>query len=100
MTETKDVPIRDASTVIVMRDKATRPRVLMGQRGAKAAFMPNTKTLTSNEFQARIIFARSRNLPDSWTSQLSTVLFAQIQQTSLIFWPSVQFHFFIPYGIF
>ncbi len=41
MTETKDVPIRDASTVIVMRDKATRPRVLMGQRGAKAAFMPN-----------------------------------------------------------
>ena len=41
MTETKDVPIRDASTVIVMRDKATRPRLLMGQRGAKAAFMPN-----------------------------------------------------------
>lgn len=41
MTETKDVPIRDASTVIVMRDKATRPRILMGQRGAKAAFMPN-----------------------------------------------------------
>ncbi len=41
MTEIKDVPIRDASTVIVMRDKATRPRVLMGQRGAKAAFMPN-----------------------------------------------------------
>ncbi|WP_245216525.1 NUDIX hydrolase [Sagittula salina] len=24
-----------------MRDRATRPRVLMGQRGAKAAFMPN-----------------------------------------------------------
>ncbi len=41
MAETKDVPVRDASTVIVMRDKATRPRVLMGQRGAKAAFMPN-----------------------------------------------------------
>ncbi|MGP6087547.1 NUDIX hydrolase [Antarctobacter jejuensis] len=33
--------IRDASTIIVMRDRATRPRVLMGQRGAKAAFMPN-----------------------------------------------------------
>ncbi|MDJ0824641.1 MAG: NUDIX hydrolase [Rhodobacter sp.] len=33
--------IRDAATVIVVRDAAVRPRVLMGQRGAQAAFMPN-----------------------------------------------------------
>lgn len=33
--------IRDAATVIVLRDRETTPRVLMGQRGAKAAFMPN-----------------------------------------------------------
>lgn len=33
--------IRDAATVIVVRDAATRPRVLMGQRGRSAAFMPN-----------------------------------------------------------
>ena len=33
--------LRDAATVIVLRDRDTRPRVLMGQRGAKAAFMPN-----------------------------------------------------------
>ena len=33
--------IRDAATVIVLRDRDTAPRVLMGQRGAKAAFMPN-----------------------------------------------------------
>ncbi|MCT4611437.1 MAG: NUDIX hydrolase [Pelagimonas sp.] len=33
--------IRNAATVIVIRDRQTRPRVLMGQRGAKAAFMPN-----------------------------------------------------------
>mgnify|MGYP001793077731 FL=1 len=33
--------IRDAATVIVLRDRATHPRVLMGQRGAKAAFMPS-----------------------------------------------------------
>jgi 8-oxo-dGTP pyrophosphatase MutT (NUDIX family) len=32
--------IRDASTVILLRDAATAPRVLMGQRGAGAAFMP------------------------------------------------------------
>lgn len=33
--------VRDAATVIVVRDAATSPRVLMGQRGALAAFMPN-----------------------------------------------------------
>jgi len=33
--------IRDAATVIVLRDPATRPMVLMGRRGAQAAFMPN-----------------------------------------------------------
>ena len=38
MTET---PIRDAATVIVIRDPAGHPAVLMGQRGAAAAFMPN-----------------------------------------------------------
>ncbi|WP_300029055.1 NUDIX hydrolase [uncultured Roseobacter sp.] len=33
--------VRNAATVIVLRDRDTRPRILMGQRGAKAAFMPN-----------------------------------------------------------
>jgi 8-oxo-dGTP pyrophosphatase MutT (NUDIX family) len=33
--------IRDAATVIVLRDAETRPSVLMGQRGAGAAFMPS-----------------------------------------------------------
>jgi 8-oxo-dGTP pyrophosphatase MutT (NUDIX family) len=33
--------IRNAATVILLRDSATRPQVLMGQRGAGAAFMPN-----------------------------------------------------------
>lgn len=33
--------IRDAATVIVLRDRAGTPSVLMGQRGAGAAFMPN-----------------------------------------------------------
>jgi 8-oxo-dGTP pyrophosphatase MutT (NUDIX family) len=33
--------IRNAATVIVLRDRFTTPRILMGQRGAKAAFMPN-----------------------------------------------------------
>lgn len=33
--------IRDAATVIALRDRSTNPRILMGQRGSKAAFMPN-----------------------------------------------------------
>lgn len=43
---TKNAPIdksqiRNASTVILLRDRFTNPRILMGQRGAKAVFMPN-----------------------------------------------------------
>ncbi|MCR9125161.1 MAG: NUDIX hydrolase [Rhodobacteraceae bacterium] len=33
--------IRNAATVIVLRDRDQSPAILMGQRGAKAAFMPN-----------------------------------------------------------
>lgn len=33
--------IRNAATVIVLRDRLGDPSILMGQRGAKAAFMPN-----------------------------------------------------------
>lgn len=33
--------IRDAATVIVLRNRDSDPAILMGQRGAKAAFMPN-----------------------------------------------------------
>ncbi len=33
--------IRNAATVIVLRNRMAEPSILMGQRGAKAAFMPN-----------------------------------------------------------
>ena len=35
-----DIPIRDAATVVLLRDGAEGPRVLMGQRGRSAVFMP------------------------------------------------------------
>ncbi|WP_166416658.1 NUDIX hydrolase [Cochlodiniinecator piscidefendens] len=33
--------IRNAATVILLRDRDTNPAILMGQRGSKAVFMPN-----------------------------------------------------------
>ncbi|MEO9822515.1 MAG: NUDIX hydrolase [Paracoccaceae bacterium] len=41
MTNVDKTAIRNAATVIVLRDRHSNPRILMGQRGAKAAFMPN-----------------------------------------------------------
>ena len=36
-----DVPIKDAATVLLLRHKEGATEVLMGQRGAKAVFMPD-----------------------------------------------------------
>ena len=38
---TGDPAIRDAASVALVRDRHSNPRVLIGQRGTKAAFMPN-----------------------------------------------------------
>lgn len=35
-----DVEIRDAATIVLLRQDSGAPRVLMGQRGARAVFMP------------------------------------------------------------
>ena len=41
MNNTEEVPIRDAATVILLRQKKDCTYVLMGQRGNKAVFMPS-----------------------------------------------------------
>ena len=37
----QETEIRDASSVIIVREDGPVPKVLMGQRGKAAAFMPN-----------------------------------------------------------
>ena len=41
MNDNEDVPIRDAATIILLREKKDSTYVLMGQRGNKAVFMPS-----------------------------------------------------------
>ncbi|MCW3781805.1 NUDIX hydrolase [Defluviimonas salinarum] len=41
MSEAASPPIRDAATVLLVRRDGNEPAVLMGQRGAGAAFMPS-----------------------------------------------------------
>lgn len=41
MTDSAPLPIRAAATVVLWRSGAAGPQVLMGQRGAAAAFMPS-----------------------------------------------------------
>ncbi len=36
-----NVEVKDAASVILIRNRKTSPSVLMGQRGKNAAFMPN-----------------------------------------------------------
>ena len=38
---TDKTALRDAASVVILRDRASTPAVLMGQRGAGAAFMPS-----------------------------------------------------------
>ena len=40
-SRSETVPVRPASTVIILRDGARTPRILMGRRSDKAAFMPS-----------------------------------------------------------
>lgn len=66
MSSIDKTKIRDAATVIVLRDRATRPRILMGQRGAAAAFMPNKFVFPGGAVDAddaRVPLARPITLP-------------------------------------
>ena len=64
--------IRNAATVILVRDPETNPRILMGQRGAKAAFMPNKFVFPGGAVDAEDAFVPlATPLRDTCIAQLS-----------------------------
>lgn len=59
----QDVPIKNAATVILVRDTAEGPAVLMGQRGKKAVFMPNKFVFPGGAMDAGDAAVPIRRLP-------------------------------------
>lgn len=64
--------IRNAATVIVLRDRHTAPRILMGQRGSKAVFMPNKFVFPGGAVDAGdATIPLSSTLTDTCTARLA-----------------------------
>ncbi len=62
--QVNEVPVRDAATIILVRDPATGPKILMGQRGANAVFLPNKFVFPGGAVDrddATVPFARPMN---------------------------------------
>ncbi len=66
-----DVPIRDAATMIIVRNRSTDPAVLMGQRGAKAAFMPGKFVFPGGAIDPSDASVATTALPIACASRLS-----------------------------
>ncbi|WP_172293429.1 NUDIX hydrolase [Pseudoruegeria sp. HB172150] len=63
--------IRNAATVVLVRDAATAPRVLMGQRGSKAAFMPDRFVFPGGAVDAGDAFVpMAEPLPDGCLARI------------------------------
>lgn len=65
--------IRNAATVIALRDRhSDNPKVLMGQRGARAAFMPNKFVFPGGAVDAEdAAVPLAAHLPDACRAQLA-----------------------------
>ncbi len=63
--------IRDAATVILLRHDTSTPQVLMGQRGSKAAFMPNKYVFPGGAVDAADYDSTAISMPPETHSLLS-----------------------------
>ena len=69
-----DIPIRDAATIILLRQTPDGPMVLMGQRGARAVFMPNMFVFPGGALDPadRANLSHSSELPEHVRERLCT----------------------------
>ncbi|MFQ1701763.1 NUDIX hydrolase [Loktanella agnita] len=63
--------LRDAATLILLRDARTAPAVLMGQRGASAAFMPGKFVFPGGAVDANDAHVPLTALPDHCNRRLA-----------------------------
>lgn len=68
---TTQAPIRDAATIIVVRNRSTAPSVLMGQRGAKASFMPGKFVFPGGAIDPNDANVATTPLPETCALRLS-----------------------------
>ena len=66
-----DAQVRNAATIIVVRDTAAGPAILMGQRGAKAAFMPGKFVFPGGAVDTNDALAPTTQLPEICATRLS-----------------------------
>lgn len=76
--------IRDAATVIVVRDPRSEPRILMGQRGSKAAFMPNKFVFPGGAVDAGdYSVPLASTLPEQYRTRLTEDLRPETPETAV-----------------
>jgi 8-oxo-dGTP pyrophosphatase MutT (NUDIX family) len=68
---TTDTPVRDAATIIIVRNRSTAPAVLMGQRGANAVFMPGKFVFPGGAIDPNDADVTTTALPAACASRLS-----------------------------
>jgi len=87
--------IRDAATVILLREISGAPHVLMGQRGAKAAFMPNKYVFPGGavdeaDYGRKIAGVADQRLQDKATGLYAAALRELEEETGLCLQPQTQ----------
>ena len=72
MDKTKSTEIKDAATIVIVREQSKKYKILMGQRGKHAVFMPNKFVFPGGAYDANdSMVPFSKPLPDKQKILLS-----------------------------
>ena len=82
-----DAEVRDAATILLIRDAATRPAVLIGHRGAGAVFLPNRPVFpggATEPLDAAVPLADAGALPAPLRPHAATAIRELAEETGLL----------------